>query len=304
MPHIKHLLLTALLCLLPLAGCYRTYVNPDIHAPRSGHLLICGGGMKDDNAGVYGRFVQLAGEGASIGVVPTATGVENPGASTTQLLKSYALPSQTVILLPLTKDDAKNADDPAIADQVRACRGLWFVGGDQSRITAVFRPRTAERPADSLTYAATLDVLRAGGVIAGTSAGAAVMCDPMITGGTSEDALKNGATWTNDVTEGQGVGLARGMGYFRHGLTDQHFLQRGRLGRLLVAMNAAKVRNAWAISENGCLEVNLKTGSMRAIGPYSVIHVTLGTHTPPDPSLIPDSSLMKAGEWEKVQLGD
>ncbi|HEX2839066.1 MAG TPA: cyanophycinase [Phycisphaerales bacterium] len=274
--------------------------------------------MKDTNAAVYGRLMELAGEGATIGVVPTATGVENPGAATVQLLKTYAKPSQTVVLLPLTKDDGANADKPEVADQIRACRGLWFVGGDQSRITAVFRPPYRLAPTvpgfveaapptghtPSLAYEATLDVLRGGGVIAGTSAGAAMMSSPMITGGSTEGALNHGAVWSNDPTEEQGVGLASGMGYFPYGLLDQHFLERGRLGRLLVAMHAADIHNAWAIRENGCLEVDLATGRMRAIGPYAVVHVRLPKGTRPDDGHIPNVELMPREAWEKVQLGD
>lgn len=274
--------------------------------------------MKDNNAAVYGRFMELAGDGATIGVVPTATGVENPGAATVQLLKSYAKPSQTVVLLPLTKDDGANADKPEVADQIRACRGLWFVGGDQSRITAVFRPPYRPAPTvpgfaeatpptvhtPSLAYRATLDVLGGGGVIAGTSAGAAMMSSPMITGGSTEGALMHGAVWSNDPTEEQGVGLASGMGYFPYGLLDQHFLERGRLGRLLVAMHAADVHDAWAIRENGCLEVDLATGRMRAIGPYAVVHVRLPEGTRPDDGHIPNAQLMPREAWEKVQLGD
>jgi cyanophycinase len=275
--------------------------------------MICGGGMRDDNTLVYGRFVQLAGEGATIGVVPTATGVDPPGAATLELLQRHALPSQRVVLLPLTRLDEENAQRFDVAEQVRACRGLWFVGGDQSRITAVFRPRTTKGVVtsdprsgvtDSPAYRATLDVLRRGGVIGGTSAGAAMMSDPMLTGGTTENALRYGAAWTNDVQDGQGVGLAPGMGYFPYGLIDQHFLERGRLGRLLVAMHGAGVRRAWGVRENGCLEVDLGTGKMRALGPYSVVAIDLGRHRPPDPSLIPNVELMRSEYWERAQLGD
>lgn len=297
---------------LAALGCAR-------HGHASGHLLICGGGMRDNNTAVYGRFIELAGEGATIGVVPTATGVENPGAETVKLLASFATPTQNVVLLPLTKDDLANADNPEVAALVRKCKALWFVGGDQSRITNLFRPPAAAPPASlasvaastaapvpgpSLCYHATLDVLHAGGVIAGTSAGAAMMPSPMITGGTSEDALTNGATWVNNPKEGQGVGLATGMGYFPYGLIDQHFLERGRLGRLLVAMHASNTHDAWAIRENGCLEVDLATGRMRAIGTYAVVHVSLGKNKTPDDGHVPNIELMTREEWGKPQLGD
>lgn len=138
------------------------------------------------------------------------------------------------------KEDTGKGDDASVAAMIDSCSALWFVGGDQSRILAVFRPQGSDgTPRDTLCYTATMRLARGGDCW--DFAGAAMQCDPMITGGTSADALEHGATWTNDVQEGQGVGLAHGMGYVKGIMLDQHFLQRGRLGRLLVAMEATKL---------------------------------------------------------------
>jgi cyanophycinase len=250
----------------------------------SGTLLIIGGGLRDDNAEIYSRFITLAGPHATIGVVPTASGVENPGSETMATLRKYARPDQAVILIPLFKDDAapaadgsRKADQHTIAALIRSCRALWFTGGDQSRITAVFRPEPSRT---SLAYAATLDVLNAGGVIAGTSAGAAMMSDPMITGGTSEAALKHGAVFSNDPGPDEGVGLTPGMGYLnsvlrtrRPGmiLVDQHFTERDRFARLWVAMTHLGSPTGFGIPENTAVEFNRRTGIPRALGPGKVI---------------------------------
>lgn len=248
----------------------------------AGTLLIIGGGLRDDNAEIYSRFIELAGHGATIGVVPTASGVENPGAETIGTLRRYARDDQNIILIPLFKDDAVapagerlKADDPAIATLIRSCRALWFTGGDQSRITAVFRPEPART---SLAYLATLDVLDTGGVIAGTSAGAAMMSDPMITGGTSDSALKHGATLTNDPGPNDGVGLAPGMGFIntaRSGtiLIDQHFTERNRFGRLWVAMNHTHASAGFGIPEDTALEFDRRSGATRALGPAGVVSI-------------------------------
>jgi len=269
----KLLILLAALLALNLVGCA---------SQPAGSLLIIGGGLRDDNAAVYQRFVQLAGPNATIGVIPTASGVDDPGAETISIIKGFAHPGQRVVLIPLFKDDAAPSDaphakaaDPAIVDQIRACRALWFTGGDQSRITAVFRPLPART---SPAYLATLAVLERGGVIAGTSAGAAIMSDPMITGGTSEDALKHGSTNTPDPANGQGVGLALGMGYLTPlpgektpPIVDQHFTQRNRFGRLWTAMLATGAPRGLGIPEDTALEVHRPTGTLRAIGPNPVV---------------------------------
>lgn len=257
---------------LALAGCAAAPAGPAKAGPSRGSLLIIGGGLEDDNAAIFGRFLELAGPGR-IGVIPTASGDADAGAVTVQRLRRFG-PSRDIVVIPLTKYDAGRADEAQIAALIRSCTGLWFTGGDQSRITAVFRPGPRGGTRDTEAYRATLDVLARGGVIAGTSAGAAVMSDPMITGGTSADALASGATWTDQPREGQGVGLAPGLGYFPFGLTDQHFLERGRLGRLVVALRATGVKTGFGVSENAALEVDLSSGEARAWGEHAVTVVS------------------------------
>ena len=59
------------------------------------------------------------------------------------------------------------------------------------------------------------------------------MSGPMIVSGTSLNALSAGIT--QDPDEEDGFRIGRGLGFFSWGLVDQHFLQRGRIGRLLAA---------------------------------------------------------------------
>jgi len=78
-------------------------------------------------------------------------------------------------------------------------------------------------------------------VIGGSSAGAAMMCDPMTCDGFSLKALMNGAAFKPDsCPEAKGVSLSAGLGFFTAGMVDQHFLKRGRIGRLLIALYAIR----------------------------------------------------------------
>ncbi|WP_019587480.1 cyanophycinase [Deinococcus apachensis] len=95
--------------------------------------------------------------------------------------------------------------------------GVFFSGGDQLRITSQI--------GDTPLEAHIREVYESGGVIAGTSAGASVMCETMLVKGTSQESYRIG-----DLQMAPGLGLMRGV------IIDQHFAERGRIGRLLGAV--------------------------------------------------------------------
>ncbi|ASN82849.1 cyanophycinase [Deinococcus ficus] len=95
--------------------------------------------------------------------------------------------------------------------------GVLFSGGDQVRITS----QIGDTPLD----ARVREIYEAGGVVAGTSAGASVMCETMLVGGASRSSYRIG-----DLRMAPGLGLVCGI------IIDQHFAERGRMGRLLGAV--------------------------------------------------------------------
>ncbi|UBV44942.1 cyanophycinase (plasmid) [Deinococcus taeanensis] len=95
--------------------------------------------------------------------------------------------------------------------------GVLFSGGDQLRITSQI--------GDTPVEARIREIFEAGGVIAGTSAGASVMCETMLVKGTGTASYRIG-----DLQMAPGLGLVRGV------IIDQHFAERGRIGRLLGAV--------------------------------------------------------------------
>ena len=164
----------------------------------------------------------------------------------------------------------ETARDPNVVAQLRRCSGFYFVGGVQSRIVAAFRPNGERTPA----FDALMERFRAGAVVAGSSAGAAIMSDPMIAGGNSAPALANGvrrasrtaaprpasaptgANADEEEDDVRGVSIAPGLGFLSGVLVDQHFLARGRVGRLIVAvMEMAEVDLGFGIDENTALVV-------------------------------------------------
>ncbi|MEM8783545.1 MAG: cyanophycinase [Planctomycetota bacterium] len=240
-----------------------------------GHLVIVGGGLQPDNEPIYRAVLDRIPDDGTLGVLPTASGVpEESGPGHVADFRQYAGPNQKIVLLDIRNGDVGKANDPAWAEKIKACDGLWFTGGDQSRIVATFRPDEGDTPA----YAAMWDVLNRGGVIGGTSAGAAMMSDPMIKWGNSHEALLLGVV--NDVPD-FGVGVGKGMGFLPDAIVDQHFFARGRLGRLLVAMQHDYVRDEGrlgvGVGENSAFVFNIgfKQSPPHAIGPNGVLLVLM-----------------------------
>jgi cyanophycinase len=155
---------------------------------------------------VRARFLELAGgKKARLVIIPTANGK----ADHLELLPSYAWwrsqPAASVKFLH-TRERAK-ADDPTFAKPLTDATGVWFSGGDQSRLLEAYQGTLVEREVRK--------VLSRGGVIGGTSAGAAIMSAVMILGG---DPM---------ARVGQGFGFLPGF------VVDQHFENRHRQERLL-----------------------------------------------------------------------
>jgi cyanophycinase len=215
-----------------------------------GSLVIIGGGLRVNNAEVWENIVALAGgKGARIAVLPTAA--ENPakeGQLTADALNRYGARAFVVPVAPRLagKDDIdaarKAADDPALADAVRKAGGAFFTGGDQARITGSLRRLDGGNTA---VLDALWTLYRRGGVIAGTSAGAAIMSSTMFYDPPLEvmPVLKNGVVDGKDVAPGLGF---IGTDVF----VDQHLLARGRFGRMLPAMLAKGYTLGLGIDEN------------------------------------------------------
>ena len=94
------------------------------------------------------------------------------------------------------RDDARQADT---LDLLADAGGLFFSGGDQLRITSLL----AQTPLDDRVRA----LYDSGGVVAGTSAGASVLCETMLVSGHSDETYRVG-----EVQMAPGLGLIRPQG--------------------------------------------------------------------------------------------
>lgn len=213
------------------------------------------GGAVDERGDILPRFVaetrsaavRRGQTSAVLEVVPTASGDPAGSLAHNRRLFASIATETTVQGLELSVDDTDLAAAPETWARLSQASGIWFTGGNQSRITSVFRPTDSKHVQ---LYFAIRDTLAEGGVVGGSSAGAAIMSETMLAGGRSEGALLHG--------DGEGgVKLAEGLGFFPFGIVDQHFLARGRLGRLLVALEVMGERYGFGIEENSALVVYL-----------------------------------------------
>ncbi|WP_165244875.1 cyanophycinase [Paludisphaera soli] len=213
--------------------------------PAAGSLVICGGGGLPDS--VRGRFVELAGGPRSrIVVVPTASqDADAQGPELDEFLEPWRKRGAGSVKLLHTRSRDK-ADEAEFAAQLDEADGVWFSGGDQSRITEAYL--------GTATEAALRRVLSRGGVIGGTSAGAAIMTKVMITGGSEKASL------------GSGFGFLPGV------VVDQHALRRSRLNRLLgVLAEHPELAAGVAIDEGTALIVDLAKNQFQIAGESYVV---------------------------------
>jgi len=239
----------ALAVLLPALAGAAEDPTIDIQQRGQGWAFVVGGGLKSDHKAVWKRLVELAGgPGARFVVLGTAS--NNPTTAADQAaeqLRSYGAVAETLPVSPLLKEPsiAAAARDPALVARVRAAKGVFFTGGSQDRITDNLNPGGRATP----LLQAIWDVYRGGGVVAGTSAGAAIMSATMFRD--APDVLKvMKGRWTEGDEVGPGLGFV-GPDLF----VDQHFLKRGRLARMLPLMAAKGLRIGLGVEENSAAAV-------------------------------------------------
>ena len=254
-----------------------------------GCLLVAGGALKDNRLRIYKKFVNLAGgtTHAKICVIPSSSAYPTDSfiEFRDKLLEYTAIRKEQVVLIKLAvkndpttdideslwKDNANNDEEVAKLD---GATGVWFTGGNQHRTTKLLRNKDGS---NTKMLDALYDIYDRGGfVFGGTSAGAALMSDIMIGGGTSYDALSDQRILLSDdyddnLTFDNFIINNEGFGFFPHGIIDQHFDARDRVGRLLEGCFVEGDKSyGFGISEDTAFIYNRDTEQMDVIGKSGV----------------------------------
>lgn len=213
----------------------------------AGIVVPMGGAVRADNDELRQRLVDLAGgKGARFVVIPTSSG--NPvatGENAAQELRRRGAQVELLRIAPQWPGEnlesaRRAAADPDNVAKIRAANGVYFTGGAQERYADVLNPNGVASP----VLQAVRDLQNRGGVIAGTSAGAAIMSSVMF-----RDAPNSLLVLKGLLREGKEI--ERGLGFVGDELfIDQHFLKRGRIGRMLAAMLAKGYKIGLGVDEN------------------------------------------------------
>ena len=181
-----------------------------------GHLVIIGGG--EVPTAVLKEFINLAGgpEKARILVIPMAS-AEPEESAKAQVETFKTLGVQDVKGLLVRREAGE-----AILKEIDGATGIYFTGGDQARLATNLVGTPAQEK--------LLQIYRRGGVIGGTSAGAAIMSKVMITG---EQKLHPDAKDGFNTIEKSNVITREGLGFVTNAIIDQHFIARKRQNRLI-----------------------------------------------------------------------
>lgn len=191
---------------------------------REGSLVIVGGGGRPDY--VVREIIQLAGgPGARILIVPAASGDQLDSA----LYARHQFESCGAAFVRYLILERETIDSPANLAAVRESTAIYFTGGDQNKLVAMLESTRFLEEIRALYY-------KRSGVIAGTSAGAAVMSSVMITGEELPLAAANDKKEQEpafDSVRKNRFQTAPGFGFIAGAIVDQHFIKRKRINRLL-----------------------------------------------------------------------
>ncbi len=215
--------------------------------PVAGTVIPMGGSVRNDNELVRQRLVQLAGGSAArFVVIPSASSYpEKSGADAVEQLRRRGAQAELLKIAPCwageTLESARRAAaDPANLAKIRAANAVFFTGGAQERTADVLNPDGAASP----VLQAVRELQARGGVIAGSSAGAAIMSSTMF-----RDAMNSVQVMKGVMRDGKEID--RGLGFVGDQLfIDQHFLKRGRVGRMLALMLAKGYQVGLGVDEN------------------------------------------------------
>jgi cyanophycinase len=199
--------------MLPMADDSRGPTPP--RASTGPVILIGGAEDKRRDRVILSRFTELAGgPDARIVVISTASTMGERASEAYGSLFAELGAGEVDGIRPLNREQA---NDPEIVSALNDASGIFITGGNQLRLVSVV---AGTRLADALHRAQDRGV-----VIAGTSAGASAAATHMVAFG------RPGATPKHRMVQ-----ISAGLGLVDRVIVDQHFEQRGRLGRLLAAV--------------------------------------------------------------------
>ena len=254
-----------------------------------GTLFIVGGGLIQSADEVFAELIRRAG-GANgrFAFIVSASGMDPD-----DTFRSYrddfvrlGAREENCVLVPLyaphVRDErgynAFTGDAEGLLELMEGVTGVWFTGGDQYYTAKCFLRGDGT---DTKLLTRLREIYASGGVIGGSSAGAAIMSRVMIGSGNDRGVLSRDIMYGYDKYDEQcekddpcdPLTITQGLGFFPHGVVDQHFNKRPRLIRLIEAClkNRENARIGYAVSEDTALVYH--AGKFSVLGSANVFIV-------------------------------
>ena len=179
-------------------------------------LMAIGGAMDVAGPGAIMREFhrRAGGRSARIVIIPTASTDRQAAKPYLGALRRLGLDQRPIVLSIAARGDTQRH---RYTTAVRRATGILFGGGSQVRLSSTFGGTPLERELRA--------AYRRGAVVAGSSAGAAILSTIMLAFG------GNGPTPRQAIAQ-----FVPGLAFTDRLIFDQHFRQRDRLGRLLYAI--------------------------------------------------------------------
>lgn len=244
-----HIKLFLLLVVLLVCSCNQA------QTPK-GKLFIIGGGKRSDKLMSQLLTISSLQKKEYIVVLPMSS--KEPDSAYIYFKEQVQkLTTNPIVMLNFNEATATNQ---VLVDSLQNAKLIFISGGDQTRFMEVVN----NTPVFNAIHQAYLN----GSTIAGTSAGAAVMCEHMITG---NQKLEKQYTETFDNIRYDNLETAKGLGLIKNVIIDQHFLKRSRYNRLLSALVEFPTHIGIGIDESTAIIVHNK--EIEIVGESEVIVV-------------------------------
>jgi cyanophycinase len=211
-----------------------------------GTLVLMGGAIDAHNE-AFQQFLRLVDARNGAPVVGLTTASAEPGEAAGAWLADFRRAGATNVRIPLFQK-ACDDRDRQIAEMIKEARAVFLGGGDQVKLVGAL--------GGSCTLTEIKSLFRRGGVICGTSAGAAALSELTMAGGEIDEE--------GNLVE-QYIGPGLGLLGFKT-IVDTHFQQRRRLQRLFVVIGQNTELLGLGIDEDTALVVRRHVGEVIGAG--------------------------------------
>lgn len=252
----------------------KTLLNQSMAIPTQYPVMVIGGAEdKVNECSILTAFFESAGgKLATIGIIPCAS--QEPSTVGDRYYQIFTrMGAQRVDVLDIRQPH--ECDEARWLDSLNHCSGVFITGGDQVRLCNLIGHSQFIEVIKKRFRLGTL-------ALAGTSAGAAIMGEKMISGGSSGESPNRSL-----------VDLMEGLGLIPELLVDQHFHNRNRMARLLSAIAAHPDQLGIGIDEDTCAAFK-GDGTFKVLGQGAITII--------DPGRLAHTNYCESGETSPISL--